>query len=108
MRYARDLLPAIPDHSPTLFDKGFPSADLLLQVQQSGISRHWLIPAKSNSKWERLDPHPNDYRVRMKVSPQARKHNPALPTHREARAIETVSRRGKRRILLTSLLDDKA
>lgn len=108
MRYARDLLPSIPDHSLTIFDKGFLSADLLLQVQQSGMSRHWLIPAKSNSKWERLDPHPTDYRVRMKVSPQAREHNPALPTHWVARVIETASRRGKRRILLTSLLDAKA
>jgi hypothetical protein len=108
MRYARDLLQAIPDHSLTVFDKGFLSADLLLQVQQHGLGRHWLIPAKSNSKWERLDPHPTDYRVRMKVSPQAREHNPALPTHWEARAIETVSRHGRRRILLTSLLDAKA
>jgi len=108
MRYARDLLQAIPDHSLTVFDKGFLSAELLLQVQQDGTERHWLIPAKSNSKWERLDAHPTDYRVRMKVSPQAREHNPGLPSHWEARAIETVSRHGRRRILLTSLLDAKA
>ncbi len=107
MRYARDLLPAIPDHSLTVFDKGFLSAELLLQVQQAGAERHWLIPAKRNGKWERLDSHPSDYRVRMKVSPQAREQNPALPTHWEARAIETVSRHGRRRILLTSLLDAK-
>lgn len=108
MRYARDLLQAIPDHSLTVFDKGFLSAELLLQVQQAGSERHWLIPAKSNSKWERLDSHPTDYRVRMKVSPQARASNPELPTHWEARAIETVSKHGRRRILLTSLLDAKA
>lgn len=108
MRYARDLLPAVPDHSLTVFDKGFLSADLLLQLQQTGTERHWLIPAKANSKWERLDAHPTDYRVRMKVSPQAREHNPSLPFHWEARAIETVSRHGRRRILLTSLLDAKA
>lgn len=108
MRYARDLLQAVPDHSLTVFDKGFLSADLLLQLQQAGTERHWLIPAKANSKWERLDPHPTDYRVRMKVSPQAREHNPALPAYWEARAIETVSRHGRRRILLTSLLNGKA
>ncbi|NHR08880.1 transposase, partial [Chromobacterium haemolyticum] len=81
MRYARDLLQAVPDHSLTVFDKGFLSADLLLQLQQAGTERHWLIPAKANSKWERLDPHPTDYRVRMKVSPQAREHNPTLPAY---------------------------
>ncbi|OHX18365.1 transposase [Chromobacterium amazonense] len=108
MRYARDLLQAIPDHSLTVFDKGFLSAELLLQVQQHGRERHWLIPAKNNSKWERLDLHPTDYRVRMKVSPQAREHNPTLPLYWEARAIETISRHGHRRILLTSLLDTQA
>ena len=107
MRYASDLLQAIPDHSLTVFDKGFLSAGLLLQVQQTGRERHWLIPAKNNSKWERLDLHPTDYRVRMKVSPQARERNPALPTHWEVRAIETVSRHGRKRILLTSLMDTK-
>ncbi|NHR08883.1 transposase, partial [Chromobacterium haemolyticum] len=55
-----------------------------------------------------LDPHPTDYRVRMKVSPQAREHNPTLPAYWEARAIVTISRHGRRRILLTSLLDGKA
>lgn len=108
MRYARDLLQAVPDHSLTVFDKGFLSADLLLQLQQAGTGRHWLIPAKANSKWERLDRHPTDYRVRMKVSPQAREHNPTLPAYWDARAIVTLSRHGRRRILLTSLLDSKA
>lgn len=44
----------------------------------------------------------------MKVSPQARKANPELPMYWQARAIETLPRHGKRRILLTSLLDAKA
>ncbi|RRD37416.1 DDE transposase, partial [Comamonadaceae bacterium OH3737_COT-264] len=47
------------------------------------------------------------YLVQMKVSPQARKANPLLPEFWQARAIETVSARGQRRILLTSLLDAK-
>jgi len=108
MRYAKDLLAAIPDHSLTVFDKGFFSADILLQVQNSGIQRHWLIPAKSNSRWQRLGNHPSDYLVRMKVSSEARKANPQLPEYWQARAIETVSSTGRRRILLTSLLDAKA
>lgn len=105
MRYASDLLPLIPDHSLTVFDKGFLSTDLLLRLQLAGSERHWLIPAKSNTKWERLDEHPTDYRVRMKISPQARERNPDLPTHWIARAIETVSRKGSKRIMLTSLMN---
>lgn len=108
MRYAKDLLASIPDHSLTVFDKGFLSADILLQVQSQGIGRHWLIPAKSNSKWQRMGDDPSDYQVRMKVSPQARKANAQLPEYWQARAIETVSARGQRRILLTSLPSTKA
>jgi len=108
MRYARELLANIPDHSLTVFDKGFLSADILLGLQQQGVQRHWLIPAKANSKWERLDNHPTDYRVRMKVSPQARAQYPDLPEFWEARAIEAVSRHGHKRVLLTSLLDAAA
>lgn len=107
MRYAKDLLAAIPDHCLTVFDKGFLSAELLLQVQSAGTARHWLIPARSNSRWQRLGDDPSDYLVQMKVSPQARKANPLLPEFWQARAIETVSARGQRRILLTSLLDAK-
>jgi hypothetical protein len=108
MLYARDLLARVPDQSLTVFDKGFLSAALLLGLQSEGRQRHWLIPAKRSLVWERLDPTPGDYRVRMQVSPQARKANPALPAFWEARAVETTSRHGKTRILLTSLMDAKA
>lgn len=108
MLYARELLSRVPDHSLTVFDKGFFSAALLLRLQAEGERRHWLIPAKRMLVWDRLDPEPGDYRVRMKVSPQARQADPALPAFWEARAIETTSRHGKKRILLTSLMDRKA
>ena len=108
MRYATDLLSSIPAHSLTVLDKGFVSAALLLQIQNHGEQRHWLTAAKSNAKWTRLDEHPTDYHVQMRVSPQARKANPELPEHWQARAIEVVSKQGKRRILLTSLMDKKA
>lgn len=105
MRYVQQLLANIPDYSLTVFDKGFLSAEILLGLQHHGQQRHWLIPAKSNSKWQRLEEGATDYRVRMKVSPQARERRPELPEYWEARAIETVSRHGHKRILLTSLLD---
>lgn len=105
MRYASELLPSIPDHSLSVFDKGFLSADVLLTLQQRGVNRHWLIPARSNCRWEKVGGSGRDYHVRMKVSQAARQRNPGLPTHWQARAIETRSRNGKRRILLTSLMD---
>jgi hypothetical protein len=108
MLYAKSLLDQVPDRSLTVFDKGFFSASLLLQLHRKGAQRHWLIPAKANSTWERLDSNPGDYRVRMKVSAQARQAEPELPGFWEARAIETTTRHGKKRILSTSLMDTKA
>ncbi|WP_343684475.1 IS4 family transposase [Asticcacaulis sp.] len=108
MLYAKSLVGQVPDHSLTVFDKGFFSASLLLRLQTQGTQRHWLIPAKANCVWERLDQTPGDYRVRRKVSPQARQAEPGLPASWEARAIETTTRHGKKRILLTSLMDTKA
>lgn len=54
MRYAKSILDSIPDYSLTVFDKGFLGADILVNLQQGGVQRHWLIPAKSNTYWERL------------------------------------------------------
>lgn len=108
MRYAKELIDCIPEHSLTVLDKGFVSAKLLLQIQSGVTARQWLTAAKSNTKWTRLDEHPTDYHVQMKVSPQARKANSELPEYWQARAIETISKQGKRRILLTSLVDKKA
>lgn len=108
MRYASDLLSRVPDRSLTVFDKGFFSAALLVGLQNQGLQRHWLIPAKTNAQWVKLDQTPGDYRVRMVVSPQSRKANPDLPEFWEARAIETTNRHGRKRILLTSLMDAKA
>jgi hypothetical protein len=107
MVYATSLLDRVPSHSLTVFDKGFFSASLLLQLQTGGKQPHWLIPARKDCQWQRLDQHPTDYRVRMRVSPQARKAEPGSPEFWQARAIETVSRHGKKRIVRTSLIDAK-
>jgi hypothetical protein len=105
MRYAEELVPRIPDHSLTVFDKGFFSAAILLGLRLSGEQRHFLIPARANAKWEVLSGSPDDAIVQMKVSPQARRKHPELPETWEARAIRTILPDGKERILLTSLLD---
>lgn len=56
MLYAKDLLVGVPDRSLTVFDKGFFSASLLLQLQTTGEQRHWLIPAKRSLVCKRSRP----------------------------------------------------
>ena len=105
MLYAKTLLARIPDQSLTVFDKGFLAAEILLGLSQSGQERHFLIPAKSSTRWEVLEGSASDFTVRMRVSQPARKNNPELPRTWTARAVRTLTSSGKRRILLTSLTD---
>lgn len=46
MKLAEQLIETTPDHSLTLFDRGFYSLGLLHQWQQAGVERHWLMPLK--------------------------------------------------------------
>lgn len=105
MRYAEELIPRIPDHSLTVFDKGFFSAAILVGLTSNGQNRHFLIPSKAHTKWEVISGTPEDAVVRMKVSPQARAKHSELPETWEARAVRTVLPDGRERILLTSLMD---
>lgn len=105
MVYAQDLLPQIPDHSLTVFDKGFLAARILCGLTMNGHNRHFLIPAKSHTRWDVIDGTPDDATVRMRVSPQARKQSPELPEFWLARAIRTIDACGRERVLLTSLDD---
>ena len=41
--YAKELMGVIPEHSLTVFDRGFLSAEILLQLQQTGVQRHCAI-----------------------------------------------------------------
>ena len=105
MLYAKTLVERIAEHSLTVFDRGFLCAEILLGLSLAGEERHYLIPAKSNLKWERLSGSEEDGLVRMRVSPQARAKAPGLPEYWSARAIRVVSANGKVRTLLTSLTD---
>jgi hypothetical protein len=107
MRYAKTLVPAIPDASLTVFDRGFLSAEILCGLTAGGENRHFLIPAKCNTKWERIDGDADDGLVAMRVSPQARKKSPDLPEFWRARAIAVIDPQGRRKVLLTSLTDRK-
>lgn len=71
MVYAQDLLPQqIPKNSLTVFDKGFLAARILCGLTMHGHNRHFLIPAKSHTRWDVIDGTPDDAMVRMRVSPQ--------------------------------------
>lgn len=105
MLYAKTLLEQIPDDSLTVFDKGFLAAEILCQLTAQGSNRHFLIPAKSNSKWELLSGTADDAIVQMRVSPQARAKCPALPQFWQARAITVIDQYARKRTLLTSLTD---
>ena len=103
MRLADEFLQQIPDHSVTLFDKGFWSADLMLSLSGVGTNRHWLTPARKNLVSEEIVRYgKHDRLVRMKVSPQARKRNPSLPTHWEVREV-SYEVQGKLKTVMTSL-----
>ncbi|MDO3388829.1 IS4 family transposase, partial [Gilvimarinus sp. SDUM040013] len=103
MRLSDEFIPQIPDHSVTLFDKGFWSADLLLKVSQQGEKRHWLIPEKKNLVREELERYgKNDRLVRMKVSAQARKKNPELPDYWDVREVSYKVKNGLKTVF-TSL-----
>lgn len=103
IRLADDFLSRIPEHSITLLDKGFWSADLLLRLAAQGEQRHWLIPERKGVVSERVKTYGrNDHLLRMKVSPQARKRNPDLPETWDVRAV-SYTYKGKRKTVFTSL-----
>ena len=88
MKLAEELITTTPDHSLTMFDKGFYSLNLLHSWHQQGIERHRLVPARKGLQYEVIGSFGRlDKRVKLSTSPQARKKNPNLPTHIEARLI---------------------
>ncbi len=103
MTLADSFLAQIPDHSVTLFDKGFWSAHLMLSLNRTGTDRHWLTPARKNIVSTEVERYGADDRlIEMKVSPQARKKHPELPSVWQAREIRYTTH-GKEKVLLTSL-----
>jgi hypothetical protein len=107
--YAADLWSAVPDRSLCILDRNFLSAALLLSLEQKGHDSHWLIRAKTTSKWQELGClGKDDYLVEMKVSAVAQRKDPALPQIWKARAIRYQIRGSNPQWLLTSLLDPQA
>lgn len=95
------------DHSITLFDRAYFSAAFLMDWQHAGAQRHWLMRAKDNLRHELVQTlGEGDWLIRMPVSQRARQLRPELPSHWDARLIQTHEG-GKTRRFITSLLDPK-
>ncbi|TNI12510.1 IS4 family transposase [Aeromonas veronii] len=105
MVLAEQLIARTPDHSLTLFDKGFYSLGLLHAWQSAGVERHWSLPLKKGTQYEVVRKlGRQDALVLLKTSPQARKKWPHLPDTVEARLL-TRNINGKARQVLTSMVD---
>lgn len=104
--YARALWAQVPDNALVIVDRGFFDASVLIPIANHGASRHWLIRAKKNTRYDvvrRLGR--GDDIVEMTVSPGARAKAPELPTKWIARAIRYERRGFPPQVLLTSLMD---
>lgn len=104
---AEDFIEGLPNRSITLLDKGFYSAELLLNISQNKEQRHWLIPERKRLVSEIVEDYgEGDRLLKMKVSPQARKRNATLPEYWFVRAV-TYNIQGKEKTVFTSLPADQ-
>lgn len=100
------LLEQVPDQSVVILDRNFLGARLLLNHARKGILRHWLLRARSTTRWRVVQTFaPGDQLVEMEVSAEARRRDPSLPSTWRARAIRYQRRGFRPQTLLTSLLD---
>lgn len=104
--YAQALWATVPDQSLVLLDRNYLQANVLVSLTATGRGRHWLTRGKSNTKFRSVR-HlgRGDDLVEFVVSAAARRKNPALPTHFDARAIRYQRKGFKPQLLLTSLVD---
>ncbi|WP_448550551.1 IS4 family transposase, partial [Thalassotalea fusca] len=99
------LIDDTPDHSLTMFDKGYYSLGLLNRWHQRGEQRHWMIPARKDLKYDVIrQVNKNDLIVRLSATPHARKKFEDLPEYIEARLISKLIK-GKEYRILTSMVD---
>ncbi len=105
MVLAEKLIKDTPDHSLTMFDRGFYSMGLLHAWQSAGTERHWLLPLKKNTQYTVLRSlGRNDKLVTLTSNPRARKLWPELCETMTARLV-TRKINGKTFEVLTSMID---
>lgn len=101
------LIEKAPDHSLTLFDRGFYALGLLHQWQSTGQERHWLIPLRKGAQYKTLRKLGKGQElIELTLSPQARKKWVDAPYTMEARLVTTMIK-GREVKLLTSMTDPK-
>lgn len=106
---ARPLIEHLPPHSLTIVDSLYLTAALLMSIEDPAAHRHWLLPAKTNTRMRVVTKHSEtDALVEMDVSDDARSKDPSLPKTWRARAVRYVRPGFPERVLLTSLLDHHA
>jgi hypothetical protein len=105
--YAASLWNAVPDKSLVLIDRMYLQANVLVPLMTQGTERHWITRAMSRTKFRvirRLGK--GDELVEFTVSGEARRKDPTLPTHFDARAIRYQRKGYQPQVLLTSLVDE--
>ena len=104
--YADGFWRELPDHSLIIGDRNFLIVDDLCAMSRSGQDKHWLVPAKSTTRINRLKKlGRNDWLVEVQLSEQSRKKYPDLPIVVLARAITYRKKGFPERTLLTSMGD---
>jgi hypothetical protein len=104
--YARALWGSVPDHSLVLLDRNYLQASVLVPLMAGERERHWLTRAKSTTKFRQIRRlGAGDEIVEFEVSREARRKDPSLPTHFDARAIRYQRKGFRPQLLLTSLVD---
>lgn len=105
MVLAEDLIEKTPDHSLTLFDKGFYSLGLLSRWRNTGTERHWLLPLKKGTQYQVIRKlGRQDALIELTPSRQAQKKFPDLEETVQARLV-TRTVKGKKVEILTSMTD---
>lgn len=105
MSLAQRLIPSVPEHSLTLFDRGYYSLGLLHCWQNAGTETHWLLPARKDLQFtvkHQLNEH--DAIITWKTTPQARKKFESLPETLDAR-LTSYELNGKVYRILSSMVD---
>ena len=102
-----ELIDKTPNHSLTIFDKGFYALGLLNRWHSTGEERHWMLPLKKGARYEvtrRISA--GHELIVLPISPQARAKWPDAPETLPARLI-TKTINGKKVQIVTSMTDVK-
>ncbi|WP_435929291.1 IS4 family transposase [Dryocola sp. BD613] len=102
---AAQLIPQTPDHSLTLFDKGFYALGLLHAWQSAGTETHWMLPLRKGAQYRVVRSlGAGQELVELQLSPQAKKKWQGAADTLTARLI-SKELNGKTVQILTSMCD---